>query len=263
MGISLYTWNVNGLRSILGKGLGDFLKTESPDILCLQEIKCDDLSFISEAFSSSGYRYVANPAKRKGYSGTLTLWKNELELDVVEDSDIGIDEELRDEGRVVEVVVSGLRLLNLYIPSGSSSEERQERKFHFLEQFKTYLSGLSDKERGRIIMCGDFNICHQEIDIHHPKEASKKMLSGFLPEERTWFSDLLSLGFTDIYRDRYPDKQQFTWWSYRAGARGKNLGWRLDYFLCGSHALKQCEEISILGSVMGSDHCPVRLRCAV
>lgn len=269
MGLSLISWNVNGIRSILRKGLSDFILDKSPDILCFQEIKCDDLSIISDAFKPLGYEFFANPAQKKGYSGTLTLWKNSLEVEVLEDSQIGIDEELNNEGRFVVIEIKGIKILNLYVPSGSSSPERQERKYHFMSQFKAHLDGLSKFERDTLLMCGDFNICHKEIDIHHPHEASKKMLSGFLPEEREWFSELLGggllgggrleSGFTDSFRERFPEENVYTWWSYRAGARKKNLGWRIDYVLCGNEVNSKIKEISILTDITGSDHCPLQV----
>lgn len=258
--LSIISWNVNGLRSVIGKGLPAFLQEKSPDVVCIQEIKCDDIPLITAFAKEHSYCFAANPAKKKGYSGTLTLWKNTLDIEIISEPDIGIDEDFLAEGRIVETVIRGVRLLNLYIPSGSSSEERQIRKFHFMEQFRSYLEGLSDAERGTIIMCGDFNICHQEIDIHHPKEATKKMLSGFLPEEREWFTDILSLGFKDVFREVNPDEKTYSWWSYRAGARGKNLGWRLDYFLCGIEAFSKVSDIQIMTSVLGSDHCPVQIK---
>lgn len=261
---TLVSWNINGFRSILSKTLPAFLSENEPDILCLQEIKCDDCSLLTTELEALGYSSYAFPAVKKGYSGTLTAWRKSSALadkiEVVKASDIGIDAGFQDEGRVVELKLGEYRILNLYVPSGSSSDERQVRKYQFMNQFYEYLSGLSKEEISKLILCGDFNICHQDIDIHHPKKAAKMELSGFLPEEREWFSKLLdSFSLHDSFRLFSPNEQVFTWWSYRAGARGKNLGWRIDYILCGDAVRTALTGSTILTSIIGSDHCPIEI----
>jgi len=263
MDFTIVSWNLNGFRSALGKGLGEFINDHSPDIVCFQEIKCDDLDLMRDACAQLGYIGIASPALKKGYSGTLTAWKKQYEPQVIEKPDIGIDPDFIAEGRVVEICAFGMRIVNLYLPSGSSSEVRQARKFEFMEQFLGYLSSLEKEELANLLILGDFNICHQEIDIHHPVEATKRELSGFLPAEREWFSKMLSCGLSDSYRVLNPDSREYSWWSFRAGARGKNLGWRLDYAIAGSDVMQRVNEIKIMKDVFGSDHCPVKVRLSV
>jgi exodeoxyribonuclease-3 len=259
MSLRVITWNVNGFRSILAKGLRDFILDKNPEVLCIQEIKCDDISLIEEVFDEIGYLVISSPAKKKGYSGTLTAWKKDVPLSLCQIPSIGLDQGFLEEGRVIETGVDTLKIFNFYVPSGSSSEERQKRKYQFMDQMMEYFLSLSEDERASLVLCGDFNICHEEMDIHHPREATKKGLSGFLPEERSWFTRFLETGFFDVFRSINPEAKEYTWWSYRAGARGKNLGWRLDYFLCGKRAFERVQGISILKEVPGSDHCPVEL----
>ncbi|HMP49729.1 MAG TPA: exodeoxyribonuclease III [Oligoflexia bacterium] len=259
----MISWNVNGFRSVLSKGLGNFVASSSPDVICLQEIKCDDVSLMEKSFADFGYTIAASPAIKKGYSGTLTAWKNNHLPSVNRLAKIGLDDEFINEGRVVEIDLLGICLINLYVPSGSSSPERQIRKFHFMDQLLLYISDLAPAELSRLMIVGDMNICHEEIDIHHPDEATRKELSGFLPDERKWFTKLLLKGLSDSFRVLNPDSREYTWWSFRAGARGKNLGWRLDYALCGKDIKSRLISAKIHKAVLGSDHCPIEVRISL
>ncbi len=252
--MKVISWNVNGLRSVLGKGLADFIRAESPDVLCLQEIKCNLGAFMEEEFKALSYNIAYNPAVKPGYSGTLIAWKDSLEVEVLEPKDIALSDIFFFEGRVTAIRVGESKIINFYVPSGTSSEERHDFKIKFLEEFKSYLDGLVDPS---LIVCGDFNVCHKDIDIHHPVVAKKRNLSGFRDDERERLSNIIGEHLVDIYREHNPGKQEFSWWSYRAGSRKKNLGWRIDYFLVSKALVNKIGRARILTEVTGSDHCPL------
>ncbi len=247
------TYNVNGIRSAISKGFLEWIKTENPDILCLQEVKANADQIDMSLFSDLGYEYIYwFGAEKKGYSGVAVLSKQKAKH-----IEIGCGEEKYDkEGRTLLAHFDTFSQLCVYMPSGSSGDERQSFKMEWLEYFKTYAKSLVEKYP-TLIMSGDYNICHKPIDIHNPVSNAKS--SGFLPEERQWFSEFLDCGFIDTFRVFNQNPHQYTWWSYRAGARMKNLGWRIDYHICGAemvHSLKDCQ---ILPQVNHSDHCPVLL----
>lgn len=253
-------WNVNGLRSIVSKGLGNVLEQTDPDIICLQETKIthDHQRSFSSYFES--YRGDFSCAKRKGYSGVGTFSKKTLSLseDRIRPA-IGV--EFYDiEGRFLITEYDRFTLYNTYFPSGTSGEERQKFKYSFLDHFYGHLATLPQSTRDRLIVCGDFNICHRDIDIHHPKKATQLQLSGFLPEERQWIDRFIELGFIDSFRYVHHDQGGiYSWWTYRAGARGKNLGWRIDYIFVSQALSPHIRNAEIRTEILGSDHCPILL----
>jgi exodeoxyribonuclease-3 len=269
--LSLASWNVNGIRACKEKGLKESLQDLEPDIICLQEIKADKevvQAICLEQFSE--YHLHCSSAHKKGYSGVATLVKKELS-DLASfssklDTEIFSVEEkellslFESEGRFSITRLPSLSLINVYIPSGTSGEVRQDLKMKFLDLFLKFL--VAEKNKGNeLIVCGDFNICHKEIDIHHPKEATKKGLTGFLPEERAWISKMIGHNFIDCFRHLHPDAlKSYSWWSYRAQSRPKNLGWRIDYFFCSAGLCAKLKSASIHEKVMGSDHCPISLK---
>lgn len=260
--LRIYSWNVNGLRSVIKKNLFEFLKKEKPDLLCLQETK-----MVSEQFKElpeiSDYVILESSAThKKGYSGVAILIKKSLEKDFkLEAKEIGI-KHFDQEGRFLILKHKNFKLYNIYFPSGTSGEERQDFKYKFLDGLLKHLNSLNNKEH--LIICGDFNICHKEIDIHHPDIATKKMLTGFLPEERAWMDKFIASGFVDCYRKINGEKKnQYTWWSLRANSRAKNLGWRIDYFFTSKKLSEKVKSAEILQKIPGSDHCPVSIEIKI
>jgi len=265
--MKLISWNINGVRAVAKKGLHEFIKQQSPDILCLQETKIQHDQLIKEDIFNNDllpedYTFFKSAAEKKGYSGVLTLIKDKhLKNTDEKNIKLGLGNTSFDsEGRFVVSDHKDFLLYNMYLPSGTSGEVRQEYKYKCLDYLKKHIKTLSKKDRERLILCGDFNICHKAIDIHHPETAEKKSMSGFLPEERAWFDSLTKLGLHDAFREVNGEvKDKYSWWSYRAGARGKNLGWRIDYFLVGDKIKKKLKDAQILNEVLGSDHCPITL----
>lgn len=235
------------------KGLSDWLQASNADVLLIQETKAQADQIEEQVFSDMGYHTYWHSAEKKGYSGVGILCKQEP--DHVE---IGCGIDYIDfEGRIIRADFGDLSIMSVYIPSGSSGDARQDVKMTFLNDFQNYIQELL-KERPKLIIGGDFNICHTEIDIHNPK--SNKNTSGFLPEEREWLSGFLKLGFTDSFRFYHEgEADHYSWWSYRANARNNNKGWRIDYNMA-SEALKdQLEDAKIWPDAKHSDHCPISL----
>jgi len=255
MAIRITTWNINGLRAALGKGLVDSLQSFKPDILCLQEIKTrqdqldvDALRNIQNHFPHTTW----NPAQRPGYSGTAT-WANLEPVSV----DIGLGfEEFDAEGRVIISRYADFWLFNIYFPNGQRDLGRVPYKLDFYSRLLGFCDQLHAQGQ-QLILCGDFNTAHREIDIRHPRENSHS--TGFLPEERAWIDQFLAHGFIDAFRHLYPDRVEYTWWTYLANARKNNVGWRLDYFLVSENLLNRVEDVINHTQIMGSDHCPVTL----
>lgn len=204
------------------------------------------------------YEGAFSSAEKKGYSGVATYARTPLGLPK---SKYGIGRlEYDREGRFLISDFGDFLLYNIYFPSGTTGAERQEYKYRFLDDFLAYLKRRPKAERARTILCGDFNICHKPIDIHHPKVAEKRELSGFLPEERAWMDKLEQAGFVDAFRYQHGDiSEQYTWWSYRAATRQKNLGWRIDYFWVAESLSNRIQNTQIHANIPGSDHCPVSL----
>jgi exodeoxyribonuclease-3 len=248
----IITWNVNGLRAALGKNALAWAWERQPDVLCLQEIKARPEQLTDEQRAFPVAQVVWNPAERAGYSGVVTF----LRAPALE-TKLGMDAPAFDvEGRVIQSLHPGFRLFNIYFPNGGRGEERVAYKLDFYAR----LLDLCDELHARgehIIITGDFNTAHQPIDLKNPKE--NETVSGFMPEERAWVQKFLDHGFVDAYRRLYPDKVEYTWWTYRVNARARGIGWRLDYFLVSEALLPRVREVSIHADVQGSDHCPVEL----
>ncbi len=249
-------WNVNGFRSAWGKGLPEFVAAQSPDIICLQETKAGAEVLAQAQYQFPGYSGFHSVATKKGYSGVSSYFRRGHEPKQILH---GIGKKVFDqEGRFVISQHNDFDLYNLYYPSGTSGDERQDFKYKFLDALYDYLSGLSSRERARSVLCGDFNICHREIDIHHPKTAAKQQLTGFLPEERAWMDKFAELGFVDTFRKVHGDvPNQYSWWSFRANSRAKNLGWRIDYIWVAGALAGKIRDASMFMEQRGSDHCPI------
>ena len=251
--MKIVTWNVNGLRAVIKKGALEWWNSQDLDVLCLQEIKTHPEQLTEAQHTQFGEAQIIwNPAARKGYSGVATfLWTEALS------NQIGWGEERFDqEGRVIQTRFADFTLFNIYFPNGQRDHGRLQYKLDFYAS----LLELCDQMHARgeqIILTGDFNTAHREIDLRNPKQNAKT--SGFLPEERAWIDQYLAHGFVDIYRQLYPDREQYTWWTYISNARARNVGWRLDYFLLSEGLTRLVKDVVILDQVMGSDHCPVSL----
>ncbi len=249
--MKIISWNVNGIRACCKKGLHDFVKIEKPDILCLQEVKANK-DQVDEATQNLNYQFSCwSSALRKGYSGVATFSHDEpLNCE----TGIGI-EDYEKEGRIVITDYDKFDLYNIYFPNGGSGDERHNFKQEFLKELNFHLKTRIQEGR-EIIVVGDYNVAHREIDVFDPVRLSKE--SGFLPEERKWFDSFLSLGFVDTYRHFYPnEKNKYSWWSYRELAKIGNRGWRIDYICITKGLEKYLKSAAILDKVEGSDHCPV------
>ena len=251
--MKIISYNVNGIRAAIRKGFLTWLAEENPDMICLQEVKASPDQVSVSDFTELGYHvYWMDAISRKGYSGVAILTKQEPEH-----VEYGCGYEVYDrEGRVIRADFNGFSLLSVYMPSGSSGDERQHFKMQWLHDFYQYVDYLK-LEKSRLIISGDYNICHHPIDIHDP--VRNKNASGFLPGEREWITQFIDSGFIDTFRYFNEQPHQYSWWSYRAGARSKNLGWRIDYHMATDNLRDRLSGASILPSVMYSDHCPVVL----
>ncbi len=248
--MKIITYNVNGLRSALSKGFTDWLAEEKPDVICLQETKAQPDQIPTLEFEALGYRSYFFSAEKKGYSGVAILTK--ITPDQIT---YGMDIPAYDrEGRMLRADFGELSVVSVYHPSGTSGEERQAFKMQWLDDFQQYATALRQK-RPRLLLCGDYNICHRPIDIHDPIRNANS--SGFLPEERAWMSAFLESGFTDTFRYFHPEEpHQYTWWSFRANARTTNKGWRIDYCIATPEVIPLLKDAYILPQVKHSDHCP-------
>jgi exodeoxyribonuclease III len=250
--MKLISYNVNGIRAAENKGFTTWLAQEAPDVIGLQEIKAMDDQFNWQLVRDLGYEVYTYPAQKKGYSGVALLTKikpNQVTFGC------GVDW-IDFEGRIVRADYDDFSFISVYIPSGSSGDERQEMKMKFLDFFGPYIENLA-KTYPKLIISGDYNICHQAIDIHDP--VRNATMSGFLPEEREWFTSFLNRGFIDTFRELVKEPDHYSWWSYRAGARANNKGWRIDYHIITEALRPQLQQASILPAVNHSDHCPVTL----
>ena len=232
-----------------------WLDSVKADVVCLQEIKAMPEQFDQTLFNEIGYDCYIHSANKKGYSGVAILSK--IKPQNVEYG-CGINE-IDFEGRVIRADYKDFSVMSVYFPSGSSGDLRQEFKFKFLDLFATYINNLRNKIPN-LIICGDFNICHKPIDIHNP--VRNKNTSGFLPEERDWMDKFIESGFADVFRIENKEPHNYTWWSYRANARVKNLGWRIDYIMINKTIISKFKKSVILSKAKHSDHCPVLLEIA-
>ncbi|MFC6103706.1 exodeoxyribonuclease III [Olivibacter domesticus] len=249
----IITYNVNGIRAALRKDLLSWLKTTNADIICLQEIKASPDQLIDLLLLEGlGYEHYWFPAEKKGYSGTAILTKK-----TPKHIEYGCGIELYDkEGRIIRADFEAFSVISAYFPSGSSGDLRQDFKYQFLDDFQQYSDKLLT-EIPNLVISGDYNICHKAIDIHNPKANANS--SGFLPEERTWMDGFINSGYIDSFRHLHPEPHHYTWWSYRANARAKNLGWRIDYNMVSKALEHKIRHAQILPEAVHSDHCPVLL----
>ena len=251
---TIITYNVNGIRAAIKKDLPQWLSASNPDVLCLQEIKAKPEQFDEAIFNELGYTCFINSAEKPGYSGVAILSKiNPKHVEY----GCGI-EKIDFEGRVIRADFKDYSVMSVYFPSGSNPL-RQAFKMEFLVLFHDYITKLK-KKIPNLIISGDYNICHTEIDIHNPKV--NKNSSGFLPEEREWVSQFIASGFVDSFRQLNSDPHHYSWWSYRANSRAKNLGWRIDYNMISDTLLPKLKRAKILPAAKHSDHCPVLVELA-
>ena len=253
----IITYNVNGIRAAIRRGFIDWLKTDPADIICLQEIKAAKEDIDINSIESAGYRVYSFSAQKKGYSGVAILTK--LLPDNVE---YGHGNEQSDfEGRVLRADFNDITIISVYFPSGTSGEHRQSYKYIWLDEFMDYLNELR-KTRTKVIVCGDYNIAHKEIDIHNP--VANKKTTGFLPEERAWMTNFLESEFIDSFRHLNKEPHQYTWWNVlRPSTRLENKGWRIDYISVSSNLKDMIKDVKIYPDVKHSDHCPAYLELKI
>ena len=245
----IISYNVNGIRAAMSKGLAEWLEQEKPDVVCIQETKAQPEQIPQLPLENLGYHCHWFSAERRGYSGVGILSRQKP--DHVEYG-MGVDKYDR-EGRVIRADFKDRTVLSVYHPNGSANESRHNYKMEWLEDFAAYADELKQQRPG-LIISGDYNICHKEIDIYDPVRHAAT--SGFLPEEREWVTRFLDLGFADSFRHFNQDPHQYTWWSFRANARERNLGWRIDYNMVGEKLAANLHDAGIMPEVKHSDHCP-------
>jgi exodeoxyribonuclease III len=248
--MKIISYNVNGIRAAINKGFIDWLQKANPDVLCLQEIKATEEQIPVLELQAAGYEFQYYfSAQKKGYSGVAVLCKtkpNAIQFGT------GI-EHMDYEGRILRVDFDDLSVMSLYLPSGTNID-RLEHKFMFMDDFQNYVN-LLKQDIPNLVICGDYNICHEAIDIHDP--IRNKTVSGFLPEERAWLDQFMKSGFIDTFRHFNKEPHHYSWWSYRAGARNNNKGWRIDYCLATNSLEHRLKRAVILPEAKHSDHCPV------
>ena len=252
----IISYNVNGIRAALKKDWINWVKSVDPDVICLQETKASPDQLDLSIFEDIGYHSYWFSAQKKGYSSVAILTKTKP--DHIEYG-CGI-EKYDAEGRIIRADFGDFSVLSCYFPSGSSGELRQNFKMEYLADFRVYIDELK-KSRPQLLISGDVNICHEPIDIHNP--VSNKNSSGFLPEERQWVTEFMSSGFIDSFRHLNKEPHNYTWWTYRFGARKKNLGWRIDYHFISENLLPKLNRALILSEAVHSDHCPILIDLSV
>ena len=249
--MKIISYNVNGIRAALKKGFAEWLKSSDPDVVCLQEIKAQKDQIDTSIFEQLGYNHYWFSAQKKGYSGVGILSKK-----IPNNISYGTGISSMDyEGRILRVDFDECSVMSLYLPSGTNIK-RLDFKFNFMKEFQDYINTLK-KEFPRIVISGDYNICHKAIDIHDP--IRNKNTSGFLPEERLWFDNFLNNGFIDSFRMLNPEPHNYSWWSYRANSRSNNKGWRIDYNLVSEELSPNIDNSFIMPEAFQSDHCPAGL----
>ena len=253
--MNIISYNVNGIRAAINKGFVDWLKRESPDVICLQEIKANQEQVEISQIENLGYNTFWFSAQKKGYSGVAIFSK--LKPNHVEYGS-GIDY-MDYEGRIIRLDFDKVSIISLYLPSGTNLA-RLDFKFKFMDDFKDYIYKLNNRIKN-LVVCGDYNICHKAIDIHDP--IRNKNVSGFLPEEREWLDSFIGDRFTDSFRYIDSSPNQYSWWSYRANSRANNKGWRIDYNMVSKSIEERIVNASILSDVYHSDHCPIKLELSL
>ena len=250
--MKIVSYNVNGIRAAINRGFVDWLGYHQFDILCLQEVKALEEQVDLQPFADLGYQWAWHAAEKKGYSGVATFWRKPLQPSLIQ---AGCGLPVYDcEGRILRTDFEDFVLLNCYFPSGSSAEARQAVKMDFLRDFMPYLDSVK-AQNNKVIVVGDYNIAHTEMDIHDPKGNARS--SGFLPEERAWVDQYLATGMVDAYRHLNPEAQTYTWWSFRSAARQRDKGWRIDYQMVTEPLRARLQNAYHLKDDEHSDHCAV------
>jgi exodeoxyribonuclease-3 len=254
--LKLYSWNVNGFRSVITKGFTQWFQSADADVVCLQEIKGDEEQIPAHDREFAGYQCIWNPALRKGYSGTACYTR-------IQPENIRLElpgKQFRGEGRLIELQFPWFTLFAVYFPNGQMSSQRLQYKLDYYDAFLAYAQEV--RRLRPIVVCGDFNTAHREIDLKNPKQNEDR--SGFLPIERAWIDRFIAHGYVDTFRALHPDtRDAYSWWSYRFGARKRNAGWRIDYFFVSEELVGTVRRAWIEADVLGSDHCPVGLELEV
>ena len=253
--MKIASYNINGIRAAMNKGLSDWVQATDADVLCFQEIKALESQIDTAVFEELGYKHhFWFSAEKKGYSGVGLISKQEPDRVVT-----GIDQEIYDrEGRNIRADFGDVSVMSMYLPSGTNTD-RLDYKFAYMDEVQRYINELR-KERSGLVVCGDYNICHKAIDIHDP--VRNKNVSGFLPEEREWLENFIQSGFIDTFRHFNEAPHHYTWWSYRANSRANNKGWRLDYAMADQSLENRLKRALILTEAKHSDHCPILLELA-
>ena len=250
--MQVLSWNVNGIRAAIRKGFFEWLHKAQPDVLCLQETKIHESDIPDDLKNIPGYEVFWHSGVKKGYSGVATLTKTKP---IRVQHGLG-NNKFDDEGRILLTEFPEFVLLNCYFPNSGRGHDRVQYKLDFNNHILDYCNKLL-KQGKQVVVSGDFNVAHKEIDLKNPKTNHKT--AGFLPEEREWMSKLLDAGYVDTFRHFNPSKAEYSWWSYRFDARKRNIGWRVDYHVVSEKLLKNVKKTAILGNIEGSDHCPVEI----
>ncbi|WP_185865183.1 exodeoxyribonuclease III [Blattabacterium cuenoti] len=252
--MKIISYNINGIRSGIRKGLFNWINKNNPDVICFQEIKAFSDQIQTDIFEKLGYNHYWHSSKRKGYSGVGIISKEKAFY-----IKFGMDiDSIDKEGRVLRIDLKNkkISIINIYIPSGNDMKNRLKFKFFFMKKFFSYIKKIKNKSKN-LIICGDYNICHNNIDIHDP--IKNQGLSGFLIEERQWMSNLLKLGFIDSFRSYIKSGNHYSWWSYRYNSKKNNKGWRIDYAIISKSLEKRMKNSYLMPDIIYSDHCPVVL----